>query len=337
MVRSVESTYNAPYNVGKSVESLAESGVVKARMNFLALFIASIMAGIYISLGFLLSVTCASSFNPNTSFSIFRMVLGAVFPLGLIMVVIGGAELWTGNVQLILYPKLLGKISFRELIYNWILSYNGNFLGSIIAVQLLSYATGLISNPNIMQCINLISKSKLNLTFQEALLRGLGCNILVNVAIWLSARASDTSGKILGIWFPIFAFVTIGFEHSIANMWVIPASIILNGGGVEEWKNFMNSNLLPVTIGNCVGGVIVAFYHWILSQKECVKIAKNIVREIFHITIALTLLLTLSVVFPSILILTFGEHIDIVITLIIYQLIISVLTAKTSLNLSVKL
>lgn len=330
------STFEVPYGVDKTVEVMANMGVAKAKMNPLNLFLASIMAGIYISFGFLLSVTCAASFNPNTSFSMFKMVLGAVFPLGLIMVVIGGAELWTGNVQLILYPKLLGKVNLRELIYNWILSYNGNFLGSIIAVQLLSYATGLISNPNVMQCINLISKSKLSLTFQEALLRGIGCNMLVNMAIWLSARASDTSGKILGLWFPIFAFVVIGFEHSIANMWVIPASIVLNNGGVEEWMNFITRNLIPVTIGNGIGGVIIALYHWFLSQKGCTKIVKIIVHEVVCVIIALTLLLISSVILPLILILIFWRYIDIILLLITCQLMISILIAKISLRLLIK-
>lgn len=320
--------HDAPYNVDKTVETMANMGVIKTKMKPLNLFLASIMAGIYVSFGFLLSVTCAANLDTITSFSIFKIVLGAVFPLGLIMVVIGGAELWTGNIQLTLYPKLLNKINFRELLYNWLLSYNGNFLGSIIAIQLLSNATGLIFNPNVSQCINLISKSKLNLTFQEALLRGVGCNLLVNMAIWLSSRATDTSGKILGIWFPIFAFVVIGFEHSIANMWVIPTSIILNNGGIEEWYKFIIVNLIPVTIGNCIGGVIITLYHWILIQKENITIVKRVTHEILNVTIAIIILIILSLIPPLVLTLAFGKQLDATLIFTTYQLIIAITTAK---------
>jgi len=262
-----------PYKVDETVRNLCKAGFKKMLLPPYKLLFSGFMAGLYIGLGFMFAISMAAGFHPKLGFEIFRnsslfkLMLGAVFPVGLIAVVLGGAELWTGNVQVVAYPLLSRMAELRRLIYNWIGVYGGNFIGSIFtAIFLSTLGTDLIGKNLFGDVVVSIMNGKLNLTFWNAFWRGVGCNILVNLAIWLSTRCKDYMGKMIALWFPVFAFVSIGFEHSIANMWVIPAGIIISKN-YSLWFKFFFENLLPVTLGNGVGGFIfISLYYWSLCQ-----------------------------------------------------------------------
>ena len=228
------------------------------------------MAGLYIGLGFWLSSTVASAFivkgfeNP----ALVKLLFGAVFPVGLIAVCIAGADLWTGNVQVIPYGVMMKKYGFRALLYNWLVSYAGNFIGGVFLAFVASYGTSLLVVEPTYSLITKVASAKVSLDPWTAFWRGVGCNLLVNLAIWmwLRSRKSDFMGQAFLIWFPIFCFVALGLEHSIANMFGVPAGIYaaaMKGTVLATHWQFMFNNLLPVTFGNLIGGFIfIALYYW---------------------------------------------------------------------------
>lgn len=186
--------------------------------------------------------------NPGLSFLLF----GGVFPVGLMLVVIAGAELFTGNTAVFIPALYQKKISWKLVLKNWGLSYIGNFIGSIFVAYFLVFETHLFSqSPWLEACVK-IAESKVSQEFYVLLLKAIGCNWLVCLAVWLANSSTDIMGKIIGIWFPIMAFVAIGFEHSVANMFFIPLGIL--HGAEVTWTTFLLNNLLPVTVGNVIGG-----------------------------------------------------------------------------------
>jgi len=217
-----------------------------------------------------------------------QFVGGSVFTVGLMLVVIGGAELFTGN-NLIVIPCLskgkkradLETTSIAGLARNWGVVYVGNFVGALL-LAFLVFGSGLYTmGGNQLGAKALaIANAKVQLPFAQALFRGILCNWLVCLAIWLSASADDTIGKILAIYFPIMAFVAMGFEHSVANMFLIPMGILLKGvtpvvAKVSAdlsnltWEGFLINNLVPVTIGNIIGGAFfVGTLYWYIYIKD---------------------------------------------------------------------
>jgi len=203
---------------------------------------------------------------------LYRFAFGAVFPVGLMLVVIAGSELFTGNCMFPTMAVFHGKAKLTGLGKNWLGSYVGNFIGAVFLAGVLTFLTGLIVAPKtgaVPSAYFLNSQAvynaKLALPFWDAFYRGIGCNWLVCLAVYLAVASDDTIGKIFGMWFPIMAFVAIGFEHSVANMYFIPTYIFANGWGwdMSKWGEFLYVNLLPVTLGNIVGGVIfVAGIYW---------------------------------------------------------------------------
>lgn len=264
------------------------------------LFWAGIMAGILIGMGFWFAYETAASFWPYRVFlenthvvkkhvgaligyevlskyhidlvTVAKIVLGAVFPLGLISILIGGAELWTSCPQLTVYPILTRKAVDRATIYNWITAYSGNFVGSFILAFMATYGTAMLLSHPFFDISFMFAYKKAHLDAWTAFWRGVGCNFLVNLAVWLWLRGKkgDFAGQALLIWFPIFAFVAIGFEHSIANMFAIPVGIFGSAINwktytITYWQYFMN-NLLPVTYGNLIGCIaFITFYYWYLA------------------------------------------------------------------------
>ncbi|WFO74607.1 formate/nitrite transporter family protein [Desulfurococcaceae archaeon MEX13E-LK6-19] len=286
------------YGVKDTIEALSNVGKAKGSVRPSKLLLAGFAAGAYIAFGFMLAITASAGFHPmfhdgqQWYLTIFKILLGAVFPVGLIAVVIGGADLWTGNCQIVPLAKMLNKISFKRVLYNWVTSYTGCFIGSVFLAFLATYATGLFTPENIFgQVTEAIAKYKVGLTPWKAFWLGVGCNWLVNVAIWLAVRTKDSAGKILAIWFPIFAFVAIGFEHSVANMWAIPTGIFLSNHGIT-WIDYFN-NIIPVSIGNAIGGwLFVAFYYWYLGYSE------NPAKEIIDYTVLLLIFVVLMLLIP---------------------------------------
>ena len=229
------------------------------------LLVSGFLAGAYIALGGTLAVVVGggvpglAAANPGLQ----KLVFGAVFPVGLLFVVLAGAELFTGNTATCIPAALSGRVSWRGLGRNWVLSYLGNFGGSLFVAFFLVFAAGLFSHDPWLSSIMGIAEGKVSQGFIPLLLKGVGCNWLVCLAVWLAVSAEDVAGKIAGIWFPIMAFVAIGFEHSVANMFFIPAGMLY--GASVSWMQFLVGNLLPVTIGNIIGGaVFVGTVYWYL-------------------------------------------------------------------------
>ncbi|OGC10129.1 hypothetical protein A3F86_02120 [candidate division WOR-1 bacterium RIFCSPLOWO2_12_FULL_45_9] len=258
-----ESNFFAPQEIAQNLLAI---GKIKCSLNFSTVFILSVLAGVYIAIGAQLATMVTHDLAKFAGAGLTRFVGGSVFSLGLMLVVIGGAELFTGN-SLLMTGVVKGEIPLPVMLKNWLIVFGGNLLGSLLMVAVM-FATGLwaVSSFEVGGRALMLAYDKVNLPFWAAFSRGVLCNMLVCLAIWLSLASKDIAGKILAIYFPIMAFVASGFEHSVANMYFIPMGILLKSqpavvgmsglaGDLEKltWLGFLG-NLLPVTLGNIVGG-----------------------------------------------------------------------------------
>lgn len=199
-----------------------------------------------------------------------------MFPAGLALVLIAGSELFTGNCLLVI-PLLEKEVKFSNVLKNWIFVYLGNFVGSAILAFLVVYG----HNPSLLDgalldTVMSVAKAKVSLSFGDAVLRGIVCNIMVCLAVWMSFAGKTVGGKMAGLYFPIMIFVLGGFEHSIANMYYLAAGMFANAvyGVGEASVNIGSSllnNLLPVTIGNWIGGALIGVTYWFLYLKGTKK------------------------------------------------------------------
>jgi formate transporter len=233
-----------------------------------------LLAGAYIACGGLLSASVTFDMAAHCGIGLTRLVAGAVFSVGLMLVVIGGGELFTGN-NLMLAGVLSGKIGWGDMLRHWGVVYVANFVGALL-LALLFCGSGLwrTGDGALGAAAVLSAYNRVSLPFGEALLRGIGCNWLVCLAVWMALAARQTVGKVFVILFPIMAFVAIGFEHCVADMYFIPAGILLRDlAGVStpaafapealSWGTFVLRNLVPVTLGNIIGGgVFVGMVYW---------------------------------------------------------------------------
>lgn len=273
--------FNTPAEVAAAVTNM---GKTKADLPIATMIIMGIFAGAYIGFGAQLCTMVLTGTAPVLGVGVAKLLGGSVFSVGLMLVVIGGAELFTGN-NLMIVGMVSGKITAKEVAVNWFFVYVANFLGSMVLVYMMYKSTLWTTGGNLNAATALgIAVGKVNLTFSEAFWRGVGCNWLVCLAVWLAVAAKDVGGKILGIFFPIMAFVASGFEHCIANMYFIPYGIFLkNDAALTEivagfgakadaltWSGFVVNNLVPVTLGNIVGGAIfVGFAYFMVFAKKC--------------------------------------------------------------------
>jgi formate/nitrite transporter len=250
-------------------------GVRKAETPLFTLFTLAILAGAFIALGAVFSTTVATGTTGSLPFGVTKLLVGFVFCLGLILVVVGGAELFTGN-NLIVMAWASRKVTTQALLRNWIVVYIGNLIGSI-GTAFIMFLTKqyTFSNGALGATVLSIANSKVHLGFVQAIALGIFCNALVCLAVWLTYSARSTIDKIASIIFPIAAFVAAGFEHSVANMYFIPIGLFIKmfdpdfvqTTGLDlnglTWTTFLIKNLLPVTIGNIIGGsVLVAAIYW---------------------------------------------------------------------------
>ena len=250
------------------VEAACTAGCAKTRLSIPKQLVMGFLAGAFIAFGGFLAIVVGSGSPALTEANpgLARFVFGAVFPVGLVLVVIAGSELFTGNCGVITPACLTGAARWNALIRNWVFVYIGNFAGSVFVALFLAYWSGLINGGTLGDASAAIAEAKVGLGFWPALLRGIGCNWLVCLAVWMAIGAEDISGKILAIWWPIMAFVTLGLEHSVANMFFIPLGMF-NGADVTIGQ-LLFSNLLPVTIGNIIGGAgfVGVVYWWIYGR-----------------------------------------------------------------------
>lgn len=272
-------------NPAETAAAVIEAGRVKGERSFFSLLVLGILAGAFIA--FAGQGSTMASFNllsdPET-FGLGRCLLGAVFTVGLMLVVVSGAELFTGNTLMCL-TVLEKKTTIRKMLRNWGLVYLGNFIGAILIAWMVC-KTGLWSSGGDMlgAMTVKIALGKVNLSFLSAMISGILCNWLVCMAVWMSMAADTIISKLAAVFFPIWLFATSGFEHSIANMYYIPAGILAKsayGSFFEEaelaslnWQNFFAGNLLPVTIGNIIGGAV--FTGFALWLGHCAKTGSKV-------------------------------------------------------------
>jgi formate transporter len=251
----------SPREIAALVEGV---GVAKARLPALDTLVLGLLAGAFIAFGSMF-FTVVTTGN-DLGFGINRLIGGIAFSLGLILVVVGGAELFTGN-NLIVMAWADRKITALQMLRNWVLVFIGNFVGAVGAAVLVHLSGVLqLGDGAFGDSASQIATAKAALPFTEAFFRGVLCNALVCLAVWLCFAAHTVSGKILAIIFPIAAFVALGFEHSIANMYFIPLGWLLDADGVSL-ASFLG-NLIPVTLGNIVGGsVFVALVYWLIYRR----------------------------------------------------------------------
>jgi formate transporter len=272
-------------------------GVKKANLSSINMFALAILAGAFIGIGAIFATTVAAggmsvtdaagaaAFKTGLPYGITRLLVGLVFSVGLILVVVGGAELFTGNT-LITMAFASKKVTLTQLLRNWTIVYIGNFVGSVLTAYIVflgkqyTFGSGAIG----LAALN-IANSKVDFTFIQAVALGIMCNALVCMAVWLCYSARTTTDKILAIIPPISCFVAAGFEHSIANMYFIPIGLFVKYfGGAKffemigktaadfpnlTWGNFFIKNLLPVTIGNVIGGaMMVGLIYWFIYMRK---------------------------------------------------------------------
>lgn len=256
-----EHLFNDAYQPRQIARRVEEMGVAKAHAKPLTLFVLAVLAGAFISIGALLFTVIIT--ESGLGFGVTRLLGGLGFCLGLVLVVVGGAELFTGN-NLLAMAWASRLISTREVLRNWCLVYLGNVVGSLGTVLLVLWAnTAGMGDGAVGDSAMQIARSKAELSWLEAFARGVLSNTLVCLAVWLAMGGHSVSDKILGILFPITAFVTLGFEHSIANWFFLPYGLALGGPNSLALSGIV-SNLLAVTLGNIVGGtLLVAGVYWL--------------------------------------------------------------------------
>lgn len=293
----------------------------KKALSFGKLLILGILAGVYIGFGANLATVVGNDVAKYLGNGFGQFIFGAVFSTGLMLVVIGGAELFTGNNMFMAIGALNGSCTWGDLLKNWVIVWIANFIGSLLLVYIIAFGfygtlpDGTVSLGLFKGAVGakalLIAKGKLELTWSAAFCRAILCNWLVCMAVWLALASKDVTGKIFGIFFPIMAFVACGFEHSVANMFFIPMGLIVSHipavvdlaaksiltadqtallaagkalppdaiaamaafktavANVFTWKTFLINNLVPVTLGNIVGGgFFVGAFYWFSYLKK---------------------------------------------------------------------
>lgn len=285
----------SPPTIADRIDKVA---LVKAKLSFAQTFLLGILAGVYIAIGAQFATFVIS--DSALHFGLNSLIAGIVFSLGLMLVVVGGAELFTGNC-LIIMGYISKRISTREMLNNWIIAFAGNFLGSLTMVWWMSQTHQWEFFHNMVGAkALLIANTKVNLDFTTALSRGVLCNSMVCLAVWLCFSGRSVADKILSIVFPIGGFVASGFEHCVANMYFIPMGVVLKkhpevvtaaekmaGKTLDlsqlTWKGFFINNLFPVTLGNIVGGVVlVGIVFWFVYLRPHINFSLAVKQDFFH-------------------------------------------------------
>ncbi len=262
-------------------QKFCDAGVGKCKLEIKKMLLLAVLAGVFIAFGAQLFLLVTS--DSTMGFGFTRFLGGSVFTVGLMMVVVGGAELFTGN-NLVLIAALNKRVTWGELFRSWTVVYIGNFIGSLLIAGFLFWGGTWGLNNSLVGANSLkVALAKVNLTFAQAFFRGILCNWLVCMAVWMAMSSKDVIGKLFAIYFPIMAFVAAGFEHSIANMFFIPYGIFLKSVpkvveatgktladfDILNWGTLFTKNLIPVTLGNIVGGAIfVGLVYWFVYLKQ---------------------------------------------------------------------
>lgn len=268
------------FSPAEIAENYVKVGKGKVKLPIPKMFLLAVMAGAFIAFGGIAATMAAVGVTPT---SVGKVIGACIFPGGLTMVLLAGSELFTGNCLLVI-PLFEKEITTKQMLKNWIVVYIGNFVGGFLVAAGAVFSHQISFSENAM-AVSVLSTAagKCSLTFSDAFIRGILCNFLVCIAVWISFAAKDVVGKIVSIFFPIMIFVVCGFEHSVANMYYITSGIFAKSvpayadaaarAGVNldviTWRNFFGKNLLPVTLGNIIGGAIcVGCVYWFIYLKD---------------------------------------------------------------------
>lgn len=257
---------NTPYDVIALVRQMGEK---KYHTPLGKLITLGLLGGIYIAMGGLLATYSASGIaglaeaNPVLP----KLLSGVMFPVGLMLVVLVGAELFTGNTAYLMPATCAGDIPRSYFIKNWLIVYLANFAGAILFDYLIAYQTDVFHNPEMRSYLLHLAEAKVSQPWWQVFWRGVGANWLVCLAVWLGFSSRSMAGRLIGIWWPVMTFVVLGFEHSVANMFYIPTAIFY--GSDVQWSSFLLDNLLPATLGNIVGGagLVGCLYAYLYHQR----------------------------------------------------------------------
>lgn len=248
------------------IETAVSNGVAKSSLGTKRLIVLSIIAGAYIALGGALSVIAGYGF-PDCPAALQRIISGCVFPIGLILIVVLGGELFTGNNAMLVPGWMRGDYGAGAVVRNWTIVYFGNFAGALAFAWLFVYLPGLVSGEPYASSVVRVAEVKTSLPWLTVFLRGVGANWCVCLAVWLAMSGRRLTEKMIACWVPVMAFVTLGYEHCIANMFFIPLGM-MQGADVTT-VSFIVDNLIPATIGNIIGGALfVATPHAMLYLKK---------------------------------------------------------------------
>ncbi|KKO19401.1 MAG: formate/nitrite transporter family protein [Candidatus Brocadia sp.] len=285
----------SPPQIAARIDRVA---LVKAKLSPSQTFMLSILAGSYLALGAQFATLVIS--DSTLHLGLTSLIEGIVYSLGFILAIIGGAEVFTGNC-LIIMGYVSKRITTRELLSNWIISYTGNFIGCLLMVcWMYKSQQWEFFNHMVGAKALLIAHKKVNLSFMNAFARGVLCNALICLAVWLCFSGRSVADKVISIIFPIGGFVASGFEQCVSNMYYIPTGIVLRkneaiiaasekmtGKPLDlshlTWKGFLINNLIPVTLGNIVGGVVlIGIIFWFVYLRPHINLSLRVKRDFWH-------------------------------------------------------
>ncbi|AZQ62499.1 formate/nitrite transporter family protein [Flammeovirga pectinis] len=277
-------SYSSPKDI---LGNIRNGALQKGKMSIQQLLVFGFLGGAYVAFGFLLAIVVGGGMpgigaeNPGIP----KFVMGAVFPVGLILCIIAGAELFTSSTAMMTVSVLSKDQSIKKLGKVWTFGYLGNFVGSLFVAYFITTLTGVVDGEVFHNSLISVAEHKVGNPFYKTFFKAVGANWLVCLAAWQAYAAKDVMGKVIGIWFPVMTFVTFGFEHCIANMYVIPAAIF-NGADIT-WTDFIITNLIPATIGNIVGGAffVGTIYWWMFVKPEQEEEKKQLDKELESINI----------------------------------------------------
>jgi len=266
----------SPLEISKALSNI---GKKKATATIFELLIFGMLAGLYVSFGANASIAVLSGGTLDVGFA--KFLAGSVFSVGLMLVLIPGSELFTGNI-LMTIGFIYRKYSLIKVLRNWLAVYIGNLLGAL-AIAWLVFNSGLLGSINSPSATGIvamnIADAKLALGFTEALCRGILCNMLVCLAVIMCIASRSVMGKIFGIYFPIMAFVVSGYEHSVANMYFLPVGLMMKGEFISKFLTIFN-NLIPVTLGNIIGGLLIVLLHPKVEEKIAQIFIRNNLKKL---------------------------------------------------------
>lgn len=253
----------------ETTNALVKLAVTKSQLSWFNTFVLGFMAGVFTGFGGLLAVTVGGGLNTaQLGMSAAKLGMGAMFPIGLMLVIVTSAELFTGNAMTLPLGWLAGAVSFKALVKNWSMSYLGNLAGCAAVAYFGTYLCQMLDGEPWNSFILKITYTKMTLGWGVVVLRGIGANWLVCLAVYLSVASEDLGGKLLAIWWPIMTFVTIGYEHSIANMYYLLTGLMY--GSPFTFGDFLAYNLIPATLGNTIAAVVfmACIYYFVHLHKQ---------------------------------------------------------------------